>query len=44
MIVDEISRLASWGERHRRLVSRLVIALALTAIVDVVGAVLIWAF
>jgi voltage-gated potassium channel len=44
MIVEELGRLASWGERHRRLVARLLIALALTALIDVVGAVLIWAF
>jgi drug/metabolite transporter superfamily protein YnfA len=43
MIVEELSRLATWGERHRRLIARLLIALALTAIVDVVGAILIWA-
>jgi drug/metabolite transporter superfamily protein YnfA len=43
MIVQELSRLATWGERHRRLIARLLIALALTAIVDVVGAILIWA-
>jgi drug/metabolite transporter superfamily protein YnfA len=43
MIVQELSRLATWGERHRRLIARLLLALALTAIVDVVGAILIWA-
>lgn len=43
MIVQELSRLATWGERHRRLIARLLIALALTAIVDVAGAILIWA-
>ena len=44
MIVDELARLANWSERHRRLLARILIALVLTAIVDVVGAVLIWAF
>jgi hypothetical protein len=43
MIVEELGRLVTWGERHRRLISRLLIALGLTALVDVVGAILIWA-
>lgn len=43
MIVDELGRLANWSERHRRLLARILLALALTAIVDVAGAVLIWA-
>ena len=44
MIVDELKRLVSWGERHRRLVARILVAVGLTAFVDVVGAVLIWLF
>ncbi|MGN6799601.1 MAG: ion channel [Gaiellaceae bacterium] len=44
MIGDELKRLASWGERHRRLVARMLVALGLTAVVDVVGAMLIWLF
>jgi drug/metabolite transporter superfamily protein YnfA len=44
MIVEELQRLASWSERHRRLVARMLVAFALTALVDVVGAVLIWLF
>lgn len=43
MIVEELGRLMTWRERHRRLVARLMLAIALTAVVDVVGAVLIWA-
>lgn len=43
MIVEELQRLVAWSERHRRLVARLLLALGLTAIVDVIGAVLIWA-
>jgi drug/metabolite transporter superfamily protein YnfA len=43
MIVEELGRLVSWGERHRRLIARLLIALGLTALVDIVGAILIWA-
>jgi len=42
MIVEELRRLVTWGERHRRLVSRLLIALGFTALVDLIGAVLIW--
>ncbi len=42
MVRDEIGRLASWEERHRRLVARLALALGLTAVVDVVGALLTW--
>lgn len=44
MIVDELKRLASWEERHRRLIARMVVAFGLTAFVDVVGGVLIWLF
>ena len=44
MIVEELGRLVTWSERHRRLIARILLALAVTAIVDVVGAVLIWAF
>jgi hypothetical protein len=44
MIAEELGRLMTWRERHRRLVARLLLALALTAAMDVVGAVLIWAF
>lgn len=43
MIAEELARLVSWGERHRRLVARLLLAIGLTAIVDVFGAILIWA-
>ena len=37
VIRDELGRLWRWEERHRRLVARLSIALALTVVVDVVG-------
>jgi hypothetical protein len=43
MIVEELGRLATWGERHRRLLARILLALGLTAIVDVAGAILTWA-
>jgi len=44
MIAEELQRLVSWNERHRRLVARLALAFGLTAVVDVVGAVLMWLF
>ena len=44
MLREEVRRLGDWEERHRRLVSRVVIALLLTVAVDVVGTLLIWAF
>jgi hypothetical protein len=34
----------SWEDRHRRLVARIAIAFGLSALVDVVGAVLVWRF
>jgi hypothetical protein len=43
VIRDEVSRLTTWEERHRRLVSRLAIVLLLTMLVDVAGTVLIYA-
>jgi hypothetical protein len=43
MIAEELARLANWSERHRRLLSRILLALGLTAIVDIAGAVLMWA-
>lgn len=42
MIREELAQIAEWGERHRRLVARLTIVLALTAIIDVVGTILIF--
>ena len=43
MISDELKRLLTWEERHRRLASRLLLVLALTAAVDVIGTVLVYA-
>jgi hypothetical protein len=40
---EELARLGTWEERHRRLLARLSIALTLTLVVDLVGAVLVWA-
>jgi hypothetical protein len=42
VIREELRRLFTWSERHRRLLARLVIALCLTLAVDLVGAVLTW--
>ena len=36
--------MSTWGERHRRLLARLTIALVLTLVVDMIGAVLEWYF
>lgn len=41
---EELSRLVTWSERHRRLLARVIIAVCLSAVVDVVCAVLIWSF
>src|SRR3954466_8705889 len=42
MIREELGRLCTWEERHRRLLARLMIALGLTIVVDLVGALLVW--
>jgi hypothetical protein len=42
MIREELARLFCWEERHRRLLARVLIALALTAIVDAAGAIFFW--
>jgi hypothetical protein len=39
---DELNRLATWGERHRRLGARLLVAFLLTLVIDLVGALLVW--
>jgi hypothetical protein len=44
MVGEELKRLGTWEERHRRLVSRLVIVLAATAVVDVIGTALVYVF
>ncbi|HWF81380.1 MAG TPA: hypothetical protein VN695_12425 [Streptosporangiaceae bacterium] len=43
MIREEMIRLFTWEERHRRLAARLLIALGLTLVVLAIGSVLIWA-
>jgi hypothetical protein len=42
MIRDELRRIGTWEERHRRLVSRLLLVLAATAVIDAVGTVAIF--
>ena len=44
MIREELTRLLTWQERHRRLAARLIIALVLTLVVLAIGSVLIWIF
>jgi voltage-gated potassium channel len=44
MLREELRRLVTWSERHRRLLARVIIAFVLSAIVDVVGAALMWSF
>jgi mannose/fructose/N-acetylgalactosamine-specific phosphotransferase system component IID len=43
VIREELARLLRWEERHRRLVARLLLVLAATAVVDAVGSVAVWA-
>jgi voltage-gated potassium channel len=42
MMGEELRRLSTWSERHRRLLARILIALALTVAVDLIGALLAW--
>ena len=42
MLSEELRRLITWSERHRRLLARVIIAFCLSAVVDVVCATLIW--
>jgi hypothetical protein len=44
VIRDELTRLFTWEERHRRLAARLLIAFTLTLGVLAIGSVLIWFF
>jgi mannose/fructose/N-acetylgalactosamine-specific phosphotransferase system component IID len=43
VIGDELKRLGTWEERHRRLLARLLLVLLLTLAVDAAGSVAIWA-
>jgi hypothetical protein len=42
MVGEELRRLLTWQERHRRLLARLVIAFSLTLVVDLADALLVW--
>jgi hypothetical protein len=42
VIADELRRIGTWEERHRRLVSRLLVVLLATAVVDAVGTIAIY--
>lgn len=44
MIREELARLFTPGERHRRLFARLLLAFGLSVVVFAVGTVLIWVF
>ena len=44
VIREELTRLFTWEERHRRLAARLLIAFGLTLLVLAVGSVLEWVF
>lgn len=44
MVVEELRRLLTWSERHRRLLARIAIAFGLSAVVDLACAALMWSF
>lgn len=44
MVGEELRRLLTWSERHRRLLARIMIAFALSVIVDLSCAAAIWSF
>jgi voltage-gated potassium channel len=44
MVREELARLFTWEERHRRLAARLIIAVVATLLVLAAGSVVIWAF
>ena len=44
MLGEELRRLLTWSERHRRLLARIVIAITLSIAVDLVGAAAMWGF
>jgi voltage-gated potassium channel len=44
VIREELARLFTWQERHRRLAARLIIAFVLTLVILAAGSVLIWIF
>jgi len=42
VIREELRRIWRWEERHRRLVARLLVALSVTLVLDLIGTVLVW--
>ena|SRR6478736_2812567 len=44
MVWEELRRLGTWEERHRRLVARVAIAVGLSLVVVFAGALLMWRF
>lgn len=44
MLGEELRRLLTWSERHRRLGARIVIAFGLSVVVDLACAVAMWSF
>ena len=44
MLREELRRLVTWSERHRRLLARVIIAILLSAGVDAVCATLMWSY
>jgi uncharacterized membrane protein len=42
MLGEELRRLVTWSERHRRLLARIMIAFWLSMAVDLVGGLLMW--
>ena len=42
MLVEELRRLVTWSERHRRLFARVMLAFCLSVAVDLVGGLLMW--
>jgi hypothetical protein len=44
MILEELRRLATWEERHRRVAGRLLLVLILTVLVDGIGTALVYVF
>lgn len=44
MVREELRRLVTWGERHQRLLARLLIAFGLSLVVDAVCSTLLWSY
>ena len=42
MLAEELRRITTWSERHRRLLARIVIAFLLSVAVDMLGALVMW--